>query len=403
MENKKDYRLFISLLFWNLIPFIYSAIRMYLISISGTDINILGQLEWFDLGNEILTTALITPLYFLLKKDYSNAGQNGMAFVISFVVYSLFSLIIYFFVGSISTFMQAEYAATYLHLQIVGMVLSFSTTFCVMLMTLYNESYLFYGLLIIKIILFIIFDFIIIPVNSDYGSSYSDIIVNLFVSGLVIIVCVKKRLICFNFKKDFLFLKEWMKIGLFSGIQIFLDNFVYMVIVCRMVNMVSESGNYWIANNFIYGLLLVPIFQFAEVIKKNHLNELNFKNTWRWYLIIFAALTTTIPIWHSLIIFITGSNSKTVLFITYLMMIFYLFSSISTLIDSFFVSKGKTRFLAFNSFIVNVCYYGIMYVLFLNNVFELNLGFIICLFGFGMIVHLIISVIQYIYYIKRQD
>ena len=322
MENKKDYRLFISLLFWNLIPFIYSAIRMYLISISGTDINILGQLEWFDLGNEILTTALITPLYFLLKKDYSNAGQNGMAFVISFVVYSLFSLIIYFFVGSISTFMQAEYAATYLHLQIVGMVLSFSTTFCVMLMTLYNESYLFYGLLIIKIILFIIFDFIIIPVNSDYGSSYSDIIVNLFVSGLVIIVCVKKRLICFNFKKDFLFLKEWMKIGLFSGIQIFLDNFVYMVIVCRMVNMVSESGNYWIANNFIYGLLLVPIFQFAEVIKKNHLNELNFKNTWRWYLIIFAALTTTIPIWHSLIIFITGSNSKTVLFITYLMMIF---------------------------------------------------------------------------------
>ena len=165
MENKKDYRLFISLLFWNLIPFIYSAIRMYLISISGTDINILGQLEWFDLGNEILTTALITPLYFLLKKDYSNAGQNGMAFVISFVVYSLFSLIIYFFVGSISTFMQAEYAATYLHLQIVGMVLSFSTTFCVMLMTLYNESYLFYGLLIIKIILFIIFDFIIIIIE----------------------------------------------------------------------------------------------------------------------------------------------------------------------------------------------------------------------------------------------
>ena len=35
------------------------------------DINILGQMEWFDLIDEIITTAFITPLYYLLKKkDY---------------------------------------------------------------------------------------------------------------------------------------------------------------------------------------------------------------------------------------------------------------------------------------------------------------------------------------------
>lgn len=403
MENKKDYRLFISLLFWNLIPFIYSAIRMYLISISGTDINILGQLEWFDLGNEILTTALITPLYFLLKKDFSNPNKNWTAFMISIFCYLLFSIVVYAFLNPLVNFMQIENAATYLRLQVIALVVSFSSTFCVMLLTLYTESKLFYILVGIKVILFVLFDFLIIPRYPSYGSSYSDIIVNLFISLISLICCYKKNLIQFKFEYNFTFLKEWAKIGLFSGIQIFLDNFIYMAVVCRMVNMISESGNYWIANNFIYGLLLVPIFQFAEVIKKNHLNKLNFKNTWRWYLLIFGILIITIPFWDKLIIFITGSHSGTVLYITYSMMVFYLFSSISTLIDSFFISKGKTRFLAFNSFIVNVCYYGIMYVLFLNNVFELNLGFIICLFGFGMIVHLIISVIQYIYYIKRQD
>ena len=38
--------------------------------------------------------------------------------------------------------------------------------------------------------------------------------------------------------------------------------------ICKMVNAVSESGNYWVANNFIWGWLLLPVIQLGELIKQ---------------------------------------------------------------------------------------------------------------------------------------
>ena len=49
-----------------------------------------------------------------------------------------------------------------------------------------------------------------------------------------------------------------------------LDNFIYSIMICKMVNAVSESGNYWIANNFIWGWLLIPIMVITEIIKRNN-------------------------------------------------------------------------------------------------------------------------------------
>ena len=70
--NKKDIKLFISLLIWMLIPSIYNVIRMGIISINQVDINILGQMEWFDLIDEILVTTLTVPLFSLLKPNTSS-------------------------------------------------------------------------------------------------------------------------------------------------------------------------------------------------------------------------------------------------------------------------------------------------------------------------------------------
>jgi len=42
-----------------------------------------------------------------------------------------------------------------------------------------------------------------------------------------------------------------VQIGVFSGLQVFIDNIIYALMVVKMVNMVNEQGNYWVANNFI--------------------------------------------------------------------------------------------------------------------------------------------------------
>ena len=38
--------------------------------------------------------------------------------------------------------------------------------------------------------------------------------------------------------------------------------------ISRMINVVGEQGTYWVANNFIWGWLLLPIIQLGELIKQ---------------------------------------------------------------------------------------------------------------------------------------
>lgn len=83
-----------------------------MVSVNHVDINILGQMEWFDLIDEIITTAFITPLYYLLKNK--EPRKNGFTFILSFGVYFLFTMIISLYIGNISAFMNAEYAEKYL-------------------------------------------------------------------------------------------------------------------------------------------------------------------------------------------------------------------------------------------------------------------------------------------------
>ena len=195
--------------------------------------------------------------------------------------------------------------------------------------------------------------------------------------------------------KDFLY--SWAKIGSFSGLQIFLDNFIYAVIVCRMVNAVSESGNYWIANNFIWGWLLVPITCLVQVIQKNSLKGVTFHNVWKYVCVIISVWVITLPFWRFFIHNIMGiNNDSDILNILYILVPYYVCYIGAAMIDAWFVSIGKTKYIFINSVIVNIVYYGIMYVLFKMGTFHLNIYFIIHLFGLGMVVHLVISILLYL-------
>ncbi|MDE7476902.1 MAG: hypothetical protein K2M91_02960, partial [Lachnospiraceae bacterium] len=80
--------MFISLVLWMIIPSLYFAIRMHIVAVKSVDIDILGQMEWFDLIDEIFVTTLIMPLYCLLKDQ--KPSVNGFAFGVSCGIYAAF-------------------------------------------------------------------------------------------------------------------------------------------------------------------------------------------------------------------------------------------------------------------------------------------------------------------------
>lgn len=400
--ERKDYKLFLSLLLWTLVPSIYFLIRMNIVSINNVDINILGQMEWFDLIDEVLVTTLIVPLYSLLKPNKSSAKKNGFAFLLSFGIYCVFTFFISMKISTIAKFMQAEYATQYLLLQSLSMLINYIITFMVLLFTI-NDDYKTVNILLIsKIILLCLFDYIFISKYADIGTSYSEIIVNTFLVIISVFLVLYKKYIAFG-KCELSWIKDWGQIGLFSGIQIFLDNFIYSIMVCKMVNVVSESGNYWIANNFIWGWLLVPVSCIVEIIKKNDLSKLNFKNTWRWCIGIFILWIITINGWDWFIDDFMASDSKIILSIVYPLIPFYVIYIISAFLDAWFISKGKTIYTMIISLIVNIIYYGIVYILFKKGLFTMNINFIILMFGFGMIIHTIFSIIFYLVEQKRMN
>ena len=393
MQKKNDIKTFLALCLWTLIPSVYLLVRMNIVSVHNVDINILGQMEWFDLIDEIITTAFITPLYYLLKEKDSK--KNGFSFIISFGVYFLFTVIVSLYIGNISAFMNAEYAKEYLLMQSISMLIAFIGVFMNLLFIIYDRYNFIVLLTVAKLLLLSLFDYLLIPVFKDLGASYSEIIVNTFIAVLSILLILKNRYISFAVSgKNFLCL--WAKIGAFSGLQIFLDNFIYALIVCRMVNAVSESGNYWVANNFIWGWLLVPITCLVQVIQKNSLKDVTFHNVWKHVCVFVAVWVITIPLWRFFIHNVMGiNNDRDIINILYILVPYYVCYIIAAMIDAWFVSKGKTIYLFINSVIVNVVYYGIMYALFKIGTFDLNINFIIHLFGLGMVVHMIISLLLY--------
>lgn len=394
MQKKNDIKIFLSLVLWMLMPSIYLVVRMNIVSVNNVDINILGQIEWFDLIDEIITTALITPLYYLLKNKDSK--RNGFSFILSFGVYFLFTIIISLYIGNISSFMNAEYAEKYLLMQSISMLIAFIGVFVNLLFIIYEHYNFIILFTAIKLLLLPLFDYLLIPAFKDLGASYSEIIVNTFIAVLSIIFVIKKKYILLGVcDKNFLYL--WAKIGSFSGLQIFLDNFIYAVIVCRMVNAVFESGNYWVANNFIWGWLLVPVTCFAQIIQKNALKRITFHNVWKYICVIVSVWIFTVPFWKFFIHNIMEINKdKDILNILYVLVPYYICYIVSAMIDAWFVSKGKTIYLFINSVIVNIVYYGIMYILFNVGIFTLNICFIIHLFGLGMVLHMLISILLYL-------
>lgn len=361
----------------------------------------MGQLEWFDLIDEILVTVLTVPLYFLLKPDKSS-DKNMSAFLISFGIYTFFTIIIMTRISTIADFMQASNAVPYLFMQALSMLSGFIGTFMIMIFTLNSNDKLVRQTLVCRLVLQVLADWFLISMFKDIGAAYAEIVVNTFVGLFTVCLAYKKGYLHFH-KPDKKFLIDWSKIGVFSGVQIFLDNFIYAIMVCKMVNAVSESGNYWVANNFIWGWLLVPVSCLVEVVKKNDEKELEIKNCWKYLAGILLLWIVSMPFWKAFINGPMASNGKEIVRIVYPLIPFYVTYLVSAVIDSWFVSKGKTLYNAINSVIVNIGYYGIVYMLFKHGVFTMNMNFIVMMFGFGMVVHMISSIIMYRWELKKTN
>ena len=413
------WRLWLSLCALALIPAVYQTVKTFLISSGGQDgtFDIIGQMEWFDLINETLQAFLIVPLYSVLNRIFKNhreefAGATFKTGLCASVLYTLFSVGVLIYgstlIGAMSPGeIDIAVTSTYLRLEtlafIMGIIVSFANVVFVVIGK-YKNVYIF---LAVRTALSLVADILLIPNLGVYGVAVSNIISNTLLSAMCIMLLYKQgyiRFKCFK-KSDGAMLREWCKTGAFSGLQQFIDNLIYAVMVCKMVNMVAEQGNYWIANNFIWGWLLIPITALAEVIRSDCKDGYKELRKFNYYFIAAASAVlwvVTIPTWTPFFRYAQGlENAGEIFGIVIKLIPFYIAYAGCAIIDNIFVGLGKTSYNAVNSLIINLGYYGVFYILYRAGVITFTMNTIILMFGFGMAVHYAVSLVEEKVFFRR--
>ena len=84
------------------------------------------------------------------------------------------------------------------------------------------------------------------------------------------------------------------------------------------------------------------------------------------------------------------------------LLVFYMLYAFQNVFDSTFYGLGKTKYMLFESVVTNVIYYGGAFILYLCGVWTPSLIGIALLFGIGNAFDAIVSLVAYMYLLKRQ-
>lgn len=425
--KKINFRLLLALLLLGLIPTVYTTVRIFLIGQLPGDwgFNIASQLSWVNLLYEILQEALILPLFYFIgmaiknRLDLENKIRTGIIF--TGAIYSILSLLVVVFAVPLINIMAQDTSlinetATYIRLETVAAIFMTLVKFSLVTLVVINKDKYIYYLLGLQMILTVLVDVFFVSSLSFSlnlgvnGIAFSNIIVNLFLMVLVYFILRKEDINVFSKQKlNFGWIKDLFKIGGISGLESFVRNIAFMFMVIRMVNVVGEQGTFWVANNFIWGWLLLPVLQLGELVKRDcGESDSAIKDKTLGYFgittIIVILWAISIPLWKPFLRDVLQLSNYTDVFNIALVSVgFYVLFAYNNVIDSIFYGIGKTKYMLFQSVIINSVFYGTLFVLYVTGVYQPTLMLIAIMFAAGIAFDSLLTYGMFIWMLRSKN
>ena len=415
-------KLFAALLVMGLCLTLYTTLRTFFLGqLPGEwSYSIAGQLSWINLIYEVINEAIILPLYFFMgsalsdKEEFSNRIRSGL--LVSFLVYAACSTCVIVFINPLLKFMAVSNdilveSAVYIRIECIANVFGILYSFLLVALVSIGKDRLVYLMTGAKLVLSVVFDSFLVsnlPISFKLGVNgigISNVLSNIILLAMAVGLVQKEGYeVLSKAKLSFAWMKDFFKIGGVSGLESFVRNIAYMLMVSRMVNMVGEQGTYWVANNFIWGWLLLPVTQLAELIKQETEEAIK-ENT----LGYFAITTITcilwiilIPVYKPFMQYVLGYSDVDKLFkLVTVLLGFYVLYAYQNVFDVTFYGRGKTNYMLFESVVTNSIYYGLFFVLYLTGVWTPTLIGIALMFGGGNAFDSVVSYLAYRYYRRK--
>ena len=421
-----NYKLYFALLILGFAPTIYNTARVFFLGqLPGEwSYSIAGQLSWVNLLYEILNEAIILPLFYFVgtvknnKKEFTNRVRTGM--LISFLVYAALSAVVFVFAEQLLMLMATDTAilaesVAYIRIESIANIFMVLTQFTLVALVTMNKRKYLYLLTGARLMLCLVTDTFLVsglPISANLGVNgigYSNIIVNALLLAVSLLLLEKEEIRIFKREKwSFSWAREFLQVGGLSGVESLVRNIAYMVMIARMVNVVSEQGTYWVANNFIWGWLLLPVIQLGELIKQEIATDKdNLRRNTLGYFCITAAICAlwiiSIPLWKPFMAQILGFTDVDKLFSLVILLVgFYVLFAFQNVFDSTFYGLGKTNYMLFESVVTNTIYYGIAFILYITGIWVPTLTGIALLFGIGNAFDSIVSLGAYVFLLRKQ-
>ena len=421
-----NYKLYFALLVLGLAPTMYTTFRVFFLGSLPNEytFSIAGQLSWVNLLYEIINEAIILPLFYFIgkvvneKKEFTNRIKTGMLMALG--IYMILSTAIIYFAKPLLSLMATDSSiidasATYIRIESIANIFLILTQFTLVALVTINKSKYLYILIFARLVLSIICDMFLVsslPISLNLGVNgigYSNIIVNIILLCISLLLLAKESVNIFEkVKPNFAWTKDFIKISSISGFESLVRNVAYIVIISRIVNVVGEQGTYWVANNFIWGWLLLPVLQLGELIKQETATDKDSirKNTLGYFgitTIICALWFVSIPIWKPFMANVLQFTDVNKLFELVLVLVgFYVLYAFQNIFDSIFYGLGKTNYMLFESVVTNTVYYGIAFVLYLTGVWTPSLIGISLLFGIGNAFDSVVSLYAFAFMLKKE-
>ena len=421
-----DYKLFFTIISLSLLPTLYTTVRIHFLGNLPNDwgFNIASQIAWVNVMIEVIQEGLILPLFYFIgqslkdEKELANKVKTGL--ITSFMIYLFFALALILFVKDILIFMEQKEnliikTTTYIRIEAIAILFSILYKFINLVLIATKSIKSLFIILFIQMTATIILDtFLVSSLDISFqigvnGIAIGNIIVNLLLFMIGIFLLKNKKINIFNKEKMcFKWQREWFKIGGISGLESFIRNAVFILIILKMINMIQEQGTFWVANSFIWGWLLLPVLALGELIKRNTGEDpQSVTKQFPSYLLVTTLMMIfwfiTYPFWGLFIEKIMNiSDHEKVLHVVIISIIFYIAFSYNTIVDSIFYGLGRTDLMLYQSIIINSLFYGSIFILFQIGFFIPTLDKIAIMFGTSIALDALITFAMYFYLVKKK-
>lgn len=412
-----NYQLWLVLILTSFIPLIYSTTRIHFLGSipSPWAFSIAAQVAWLNVGYEVLSETLLVPLAFILGKVITDEVKFRQRASISLLIIVLSYLIVTAFVlwlaPQLVDAMQQKQVllyntVQYIRLESLAILLSSLYAFLLLVLVLKNEQKIMYKLLTVQMVTTVLCDGLLVsqqPFSFQLGVNgiaVSNIIVNSLLA-VIAIVYLSKSGVSFDIRQiretKSQWLKEWGIIGWKSGLESLVRNAAFIVMILQLINQIQQAGTFWVANQFIWGWLLLPILALGQLVKQDAATHNGLTpqriNSYLWLSVAVISLwVLTAPLWDGFISNIMGvSDSNSVTNLVLMMVGFYIVFSLNNIIDSYFYGIGRTDLMLYQSLFVNTIFYGGAFVFYQMGIFVPTLKGIAAMFGLGITVDAIVT------------